>query len=233
MPELLPLDDGLPDLANAWVDYLYDIEDARALCEKHSESAAVHNKGTAFQLYRLFPATAEVADFIRDGVKKLPTWEESTFAGLDLGKWEKLKNQILQRMAKHQELLPVVTQGISWGGDPILIHAYKFEPDPILKVELISPAYLTCAPELPIQTVAKLLSCHEFLVPDGIEDALPPYTRHETEFLTIWEYLSLTMPEGLYASRCLPTNRVASLPVPVGGTLPQPVCGEPECHPWA
>lgn len=231
LPELLPTTNGLSDFAIAFLDYLDDREKDRALVAKHAETTAIHTKGKDLQLYRLFDATAEVADYIRIGAEKLPSWEQSIFANPDLPRWEKQMHQVNQRMAKHQKLLPIVTRGVTMG-IPILIHAYKFEPDPILKVELIAVPHRTPAPLLPLQTMAALLSCHEFLVPDGVAKALPPYTRHEAEFVMMWDYLSQTMPKGLYASQCLPSNRVAS-PVPSGGTLPQHQleCGEPECHP--
>ncbi len=90
----------------------------------------------------------------------------------------------------------------------MLIHAYKFEDDPICKVEIILPSYTTPSPELPIQLMASMLECHEFLVPSSIAEPLAPYTKHEAKFLTVPEFLRANMPRNLYATQSLPTIRV-------------------------
>lgn len=121
-------------------------------------------------------------------------------------------------MEKHNKQHPIITRGISWEGIlSVLIHAYKFEPDPVMKVELIVPTYENPVPELPLKVIAATLQCHEQLVPAYIAEALPMYNHHEAKFETLWEYLSRTMPKNLDATRCLPSSLIEPLP---GGVLP-------------
>ncbi len=187
-------------------DYLEEIDEDRALCAKHAETAAIHDmEGQNLELYRMFKATANAAEHLRTGAKHLPDWEESLFAKHNIEGWEKLRQQVTQRMEKHGKQHEVLTKGVAWEGRPVLIHAYKFEPDPRMKVELIVPPYGDPSPMLPIQTLAVLLRCHEFLLAPGIVAALPPYVGHDVKFMTLWEYLEAKMPKDEYAIFSLPT----------------------------
>lgn len=177
----------------------------RALCARHS-SAAIHTRGKSLQLYRIFESTSAVAKSLRRGTESLQGWEKSVHWKREKEALQKMEHEVIERMERHKELHAILTRGVAFEGRSILIHTYKFEPDPMLKVELIASPDPS-PEELPLQTIASLLRCHEFLVPESVAMAKPPYTRHEAQFLTIPEYLSQTMPRGLYATQCFPPPR--------------------------
>lgn len=193
--------DGLELLSQALHGYHQEIDAQRSLCDKHTPTAAIHTKGKELQLYRLFERDEATAEHLRRVTDALPSWEETLDWNREGKNWEKLERDITGRMTKHEELLPIVTKGVSWEGRPILIHAYKFEADPTMKVELVLPHVELENPELPLRTIASALRCHEHLVPEGLAQARPPYERHEAEFISIPQYLSHTMPPELYATR--------------------------------
>ena len=92
---------------------------------------------------------------------------------------------------------------IEWEARDLILHVYKFEPDPILKVELVLQPNPLRPEELPLRVLASLLRCHEALIPEFIATAQTPYTHHDINFLTIEEHLAKHMPKNLYASECL------------------------------
>ncbi len=180
--------------------YIREVEARGALCKKHLATAAIHDKGQELQIYRLFDRREETAASIRKFGDLLPSWDTTL-------EWVTQKNHLIRvqkaierRMEKHSKQHPVYTRGVEWEHRPILIHAYKFEPDPILKLEIVLPGVKRHIEELPLHIVCSALRCHEYLVPEFVAPAKPPYERHEAEFLTLTEYLSLTMPKGLHAT---------------------------------
>lgn len=199
--------DGLELLRDALYGYFMEIESCRVICARHESEAAIHSKGKTLQLYRLFKRDEVTAKQIINAVKELPGWEESIYykKGGKLHRlWEKMYKEVEHRMVKHKKLRSIVTRGVEWEGLPILVHGYKYEPDPVMKVELLVAPYESPAPELPIQIMSSLLRCHEHIVPEYIASPLPPYERHEAAFEMISDYLSRTMPKDLYATQCLP-----------------------------
>src|SRR6185436_3493373 len=127
------------------------------------------------------------------------------------------EREVDNRMKKHKQLLPLVTRGVTWQGRPILIHAYKFEVDPVMKLELVVPEVQMDVPELPLRILSEVLQCHEYLLPSFIAPPRPPYERHETKFETISEYLKRTMPADSLASQCLsPVSGEGVLPLNKG-----------------
>ncbi len=196
-------------LADAMYAYLQEMEECRVICERHEKTSAIHTRGQSLQIYRQFKRDEFTARQIRTTTEDLPSWEQSIYWVKDgfLAKaWKKMQNEVELRMAKHSKLHPIITRGIAWEGRPILVHAYKFEPDPVMKVELVMGMYESPVPELPLQVIASLLRCHQFIVPDYIAPPLSPWDHHETKFSTIWEHLSRTMSPGLYATQCLPSS---------------------------
>jgi hypothetical protein len=193
-------ENGSQLLAEALHRYRQEIIEQSELCKRHTPSAAIHTKGKELQLYRLFERDEAVATQLRRATDTLPSWKEALEWDSDGKKWEKLERDVTARMSKHQELLPIVTKGIAWEGRPMLVHAYKFEADPMMKVELVLPHVERELPVLPLRILAQALGCHEYLVPQELAQARPPYERHETDFITIPEYLSQTMPAALYAT---------------------------------
>lgn len=185
--------------------YLQEIEECRAICERHNKTAAIHDKGETLQVYRLFVRDDGAATYLHQITKMLPDWGDANRWKQEGTKWQKLERDVEARMKRHSKLQSILTKGIAWEGRPILIHAYKFDGDPVMKLELMLPDAEQRMPELPIKVMASALRCHEMLVPEGIASALPPYERHETKFLTISEYLGKHNPKGLYALHCLPS----------------------------
>lgn len=198
--------DGLGILESAIHNYLVEIESYAVICAKHEKLAAIHTRGSSLQLYRHFKTDAVTATQIHKASKELPDWSESIYwkkGGKLVAIWEKQLKEVQRHTTGRNGLLPILTRGTAWEGYPVLIHAYKYETEPTMKVELILGQYESPTPELSLHIISALLRCHEHIVPEYIAKALPPYKRHETKFQTISEYLSHTMPKGLYASECL------------------------------
>lgn len=200
---------GIYSLTGAILSYLQELHEQHALVERHEGLAAIHTtKSKQLEVYRMFDRNAETAEALRRAAESLPSWKETPYWKKESNKWEKLVRDIDARMARHSELHPIVTRGITWNNRPILIHAYKFEPDPRMKLELILPTIPSLLPQLSLRTLADALHCHDYLVPSYIAKPLPPYEGHDTNFQTLSEYLSQTMPKELYASQCFPPPRV-------------------------
>lgn len=193
-------DESLCLFAEALDGYRQELVEQASFCKKHEQTAAIHDKGKELQLYRLFHRDAAVAEYLRKTTETLPTWKEALDWSSEGQKWEKLERDVIARMTKHGKLLPIVTKGVTWEGCPVLVHAYKFEADPVMKVELVLPHVERELPTLPVRTIASALRCHEYLVPSELAEARPPYERHEADFLSIQQYLSQTMPPSLYAT---------------------------------
>jgi hypothetical protein len=180
--------------------YLEEVSGYVEICGRHEKTTAIHARGRSLQIYRQFPRDEATAASIRSMAASLPAWADSPFYRSGGAVWVKTEREVSARMTRHGRLLPIVTRGVVWDGMPLLVHAYKFEPDPFLKVELLPQAILRDLPDLPLRIVAKALSCHEYLVPAHVASPLPPYRGHEARFDTIAEYLREAMPEGLYAT---------------------------------
>lgn len=183
--------------------YLREVEDQRALCLKHHQTTAIHDKGQELQIYRQFDRAEEIASSIRKFGDLLPSWDTTL-------EWADQKNNLLslqksieRRMERHSKQHAVYTRGVAWGHRPVLIHAYKFEPDPVLKLEIVLPGIKRHIEELPIHIICSALRCHEYLVPEFIAKPKPPYERHKIDFLTLTEYLTKTMPKDLYATQAI------------------------------
>jgi len=197
---------ALSGLSEAIGGYLEEIAECNSICSRHDATTAIHTKGKTLQIYKQYERSEETARQIRDGSEALHSWTETHSWKYIGDTCEKLEREVKTRMKKHSRLFPIVTKGIEWEGKPILIHAYKFEPDEAMKLELMLPGTDEEESELPLKTIASGLRCHEFLVPSHKTNGLPPYTRHETNFLTISEYLSQHMPKSLYATECISNN---------------------------
>lgn len=203
--------DSATDNFRRYIEALYgfmsEMREKRDLCIKHGETTAVHAKGKALQVYRMYESRADTLAYLRTTAAALPEWERAWRWGSEGKQWEKTQRDIEARMEKHQKLQPLLTRGVSWNGRPILIHAYKFEADPAMKVELVVPDQQADDPDFALHTIVRALECHECLVPEFIAKPKPPYERHEADFLTIQEHLSRTMPSDLYALACFPPLR--------------------------
>lgn len=170
--------------------------------------AAIHTtKSQALEVYRLYQRHEDVAECLRASASQLPSWEESIYWKNNTRRLQKLKSGVEGRMKKNKRLLPLVTKGATWQGIPILVHGYKFEDDrlqgDVIKVEIDVIDFEAPMPELPIKLMASLLECHDFLVPSSVAEPVHPFTRHEAKFITVPDFLAATMPENLYATRCL------------------------------
>ena len=190
---------GIALLAEAMSEYMKEVESMYALCKANNHKAAIHERGKEFQLYRLYENSEKnreiTGKMLRNATSKAEGWEDSPYWAQDGKQWALIEKQVKNKTLKHERLNPFLTRGISWEGIPVLVHAYKFEPDPVMKVELILPEYTSELPQSPLRRIASALRCHEHLVPHYIAEPLPPYTRHETRFSTIAEYLSRHMPK--------------------------------------
>ncbi len=199
--------DGVEMFAEALYEYLLEIESSRQICILHGNNTAIHTTDSqALEVYRLYPRNEEVADCLRTGANLLPSWEQSHFWSSNASRLNKMKSGIEGRMKRNKRLLPLVTKGVAWQGIPLLLHGYKFEDDrlqgDVIKIEIDMIDLEAPTPELPIKLMASLLECHDFLVPNAVSAPLPPYTKHEANFITVQDFLKATMPENLYATQC-------------------------------
>ncbi len=204
MEEAHDPNDGLSLASEAIHDYLMEIHSMGNICLRHANTAAIHDRGDILQVYRLFKREELTARTLRKASNELEGWEHSPFWPSERIHWTKLAAEVARRVDRHSRQHPIVTRGILWNGRPFLIHAYKFEPDPVMKVEIVVPDLPDSIEELPLRAVASSLECHEYLVPSYITTPLAPWVHHEAKFSTISEYLSRTMPTQLYASQCFP-----------------------------
>ena len=203
-----PTGDNFSRYIEALYGFMREMRDKRDVCLRHSANTAVHDAGKALQVYRLFESRSDTVAYLRTTVAALPSWKESWRWGSEGSTWDKSRRDIEARMERHEKLQPILTHGVSWNGRPILIHAYKFEADPIMKVELVMTDQQAQEPDYALETMVRALECHECLVPDYIAKPKPPYERHEAKFLTIQEHLSRTMPSDLYDLCCFPPQRL-------------------------
>lgn len=174
---------------------------------RHEKTAAIHDtESDALEVYRMFDRKGATADQLHSSLKLLPSWERSPYWPMDGKEWESLRSDIESRVERHTRQCNIALRGLAWANMPMLVHAYKFDDDPKMKVEIVIPCFSSPFPMLPLRLVAEALRLHEFLIPAHVAKACPPYAGHETRFLTLWEYLSTSMPQSLYAARCLPTH---------------------------
>lgn len=196
---------GTDLLANALYSYLSEVQGHYDTCAEHVTTAAVHDVGKTLQVFRMFKSDEMTINCLRKNCMSLPEWEQSCFWLSDNKDWSKVERGVVTRMKierRNKGLLPILTRGIEFEGMPLLIHAYKFEADPAMKIELL-PMQCSQVENPPLFTVAHALRCHEFLVPDYMAEPLPFGQYHDAKILTLWEYLHRTMPPNLYANRCL------------------------------
>ncbi|MBI3332218.1 hypothetical protein HYZ99_04680 [Candidatus Peregrinibacteria bacterium] len=199
-------DDGLHRIAGAVYGYLRELHEYRDTCMRHEKTAAIHDtESDALEVYRMFDRKRETAEQLHRSLKMLPNWQESPYWVENGQRWEELKSDIGSRVDRHTKQYHIALQGVVWENIPMLVHAYKFDGDPKMKIEIVIPAFNSPFPILPLRLVAEALRLHEFLIPEHIAKPCPPFAGHEARFLTVWEYLSTSMPRSLYASRCLPT----------------------------
>ena len=193
--------DGSKLLANVLMSFVCDLSDRGALCAKHEADAAIHDSRSGqLEIYRMFERSESITNHMRLALRELPYWDDSGVSKDELRRLEKVSRDIEARMKKHKRLLPIITQSATWEGRPFLVHAYKFETDPIMKVELIVPKLGREDADLPIYQVSDALGFHEYLVPELLAPAQPPYKHHEAKFTTISDYLIQKMPKGMYAT---------------------------------
>lgn len=173
-------------------------------CAKNNAITAIHTDGSPLQVFRQFQSCPAVADSIRRNGGILPAWDEWSFWKIGEKELKKLERDVLNRMKRHSKQLPVYTRGVLWDWRPVLIHAYKFEPDPVLKLELIippAPKKLQLPDALSLQVLSDAIELHDYLVSPMVAEPLPFYTRHDTNFITLFEHLEETMPRDTAAWR--------------------------------
>lgn len=185
-------------------EYLGEILTFSEKCVKNNSTTAIHARSSSLEIYRQFPSTSEITESIRRNGDLLPGWNEWHFWKSGEKELTKLEREVVARMKRHGKQRAVYTRGVLWDWRPILIHAYKFEPDPRLKLELIIPTRpkkLQLPEELSLRVVSDILEVHDYLVPSIVKEPLPPYAGHETKFLTLSEFLDKTMPKDAIATQ--------------------------------
>ncbi|MDD4318997.1 MAG: hypothetical protein PHW10_01590 [Candidatus Peribacteraceae bacterium] len=191
-------------LCRALYSFVSEIGRQRDLCIRHRFTTAIHTKSKELGVYRMYGREEEAIKYLRDAASSLPPWEEAALFDWEGVKWNKVKAQIDRRVGRHKELEPVVSRGVAWKGNPVAIHAYKFEVERFFKIELEMLGETARQPERALKTMAEALECHDFLIPEAVAKPKAPYTKHEAAFLTIDEYLSRKLPPDMYALYSLP-----------------------------
>ena len=199
---------GIRNIGDVLLLYLKEINYQHALCHKHEKTTAIHTRGNELQVYRMYQSSAKLAEHLHKAVAKLSGWEESAYWEMNKQAWEKLRKEVENRVEQHSSQFHVSCRGVVWDGTPLLVHAYKFDADGYLKIELVIPEFKRHLLVLPVRTIAEAIECHEYLVPEFIAKPKPPYAGHEAAFESLTDYLSRTMPPELYATRCFPSSRV-------------------------
>ena len=199
--------DGLHLLTTGIYSYLREIHEYRSICLRHEKTAAIHDTDSnALEVYRMFDRKGETAEQLHRSLKLLPNWQESPYWVENGKQWEALKSDIESRVERHTKQCHIALQGCVWENIPMLVHAYKFDEDPKMKIEIVIPTFNSPFPILPLRLVAEGLRLHEFLIPEHVAKPCPPYAGHEVRFQTLWDYLSTSIDPSLYAARCLPTQ---------------------------
>lgn len=191
------------DLAHALCGYLHEIERCRSLCAKHESTTGIHLRGIEEQVYKLYSVEQQTSQHLHQAVERLRSCDDNP-------NLQRLERQVQNRTKKHGKLLPIVTKSVLWEDRPLLIHAYKFDADPNMKVELITDSTDETGQELPLRRIASVLQCHEYLAPEFIAPPLAPYDRHEVAFTTLSAYLADKMPSDLYATQCFSASSVSA-----------------------
>ncbi len=197
-PHNLSASDNLTSLCRALGSFLEELGTQRDICIRNRDIAAIHAKGKELGVYRMYGRDADVIQHLRDTTASLPSWEEANQFDWEGADWNKTKAEIDARTERHKRLETVVSRGVAWKGNPVCIHAYKFEAEPVFKVELEMLGAHAEKSEFALKTLAGALECHDFLLPPEICTPKPPYAKHETKFLTIDEYLSRNLPRDMY-----------------------------------
>jgi len=192
-------------LSNALGAYLQEVEMYKSICTKHADTTALHTRSKELEVYRMFDRREESATALHRSSQQLPSWEQSLYWKSESVGLQKLEREVDERVRRHKKLHPIVTRGISWNNRPIVIHAYKFEPDPYMKLELIVPKVKYAHPELPILPLVDAIQCLEYLIPSHVAKPLSPYSGHEARFQTIDEYTSQLHLKELYALQGFPS----------------------------
>lgn len=194
--------DDVRTFSDALYGYASEVHNQSTYCAQHDDTAAIHERGTSLQIYRLFKSDETVSEHLHLSAKLMEPWNKSQRWACEGRAWCKTEGEINTRLKKHTKQTPVLTKGIDWKGRPMLIHAYKFDADPQMKVEVVVPDKESNEPERALTTITRALECHEALVPECISTPRPPYERHESKFERISDYLRDKLPSEMYNLTC-------------------------------
>lgn len=197
-PHHISASENLDALCRALGSFFEEFGAQRDLCIRNRNMTAIHAKGKELGVYRMYDRQEEAIKQLRDATAALPSWDDAALFDWEGNDWNKIKSEIDRRTHRHKKLETVVSRGVTWRGRPVCIHAYKFEVDPVFKVELEMLGTPAKRPEFALKTLADALECHEFLIPSEVCMPRSPYVKHEAAFLTIDEYLSRNLPSDMY-----------------------------------
>jgi hypothetical protein len=183
--------------------YLQEVDGYRDICRRHEGRAAVVEKDGELRVARFFKNQSETVAYLRSAVQQLPS-AQGPHRHLD-GQGGTSKSQRLRSgRGTNREPLPcLVCRAISWEDRTLLVHASQQTADAPVEVDLRVLATERALPELPLRTLAGVLRCHEFLIPEVIATPLPILAGQDPAFVGIREYLARAMPPKLYASQCI------------------------------
>jgi hypothetical protein len=153
---------SLAGISSALSAYLLEVQRDHVLCRQNEKKSAVHEKGKSLQIYRMYQAKAEIMDRVRFAAKSLRSWEKLPCWKHCGVRWDKSAAEVAARVEAHAYQNALLTQRVIWEQRPILIHAYKFEPDTHMKIELLPMKCLVHELDNPLKEMASVLRCHDY-----------------------------------------------------------------------
>lgn len=199
MPE--PADsDGIELLADALWSYLAEVESYSTICRRHQGTAGVKDTGAGVRVSQYVPAKERIITSLRSSVGMLPGWEKTPFWSSEGKRWKRLHQGLEAKLQGQAGLRIIGVRGIGWEEHPLLVSACVSVSDALLRVDLWQLPVPTDLPELPLRTVARILRCHEHILPASVAFAVP--FPPDSEALAVEEYLRRATPQNLCASQC-------------------------------
>lgn len=193
--------DTLDLLSEAITSYLGEIDEYSKVCVRHERTTAVWATRHAIRLTKWW-SWSEAARNLCKAVEGLPGWDQSPL-------WDPRLTACIEQETtwsttnERTEATFLVARGVTWEGRPMFVRASRDSREQLLEVNLVLP-WIPCElPNgLPLRGVAVGLMCYDALVPESVANPLPVTMSHRPGACSIREYLTRTMPQNRYASKC-------------------------------
>lgn len=186
--------DGMPDLAEAILGYLLEIDGYRDTCLRCEGTAVVRAGSPGLEVIRYFARHDDTVSQLRSTIGRLsvrPSRNHHPFP-MSLG--------TVSKSQAHDDSGPLLRESIVWENRAALVHVTAADADAMrLQVSLLFPSVEGDLPKMPLRMLADALLCHEFLIPATVATPLP--AKPDATSQAVCDYLKRTMPRNLYASQ--------------------------------